>query len=79
MVIAFAFPSTNTLSSVKVMNWMGDPPTIDGFQVEHVEEPTDFSVSNPHLTITFTKQGLLKAVRLIKEGVVYPVHLDFAK
>ncbi|XP_023714691.1 alpha-mannosidase 2 [Cryptotermes secundus] len=70
----------NAMSHVKLLNFVGSAPRIEGFEyIEVVDEAKEFSIHNDHLSAAFSEQGLLKAVTLKDTGVTVPLHLDFAR
>ncbi|XP_069682276.1 alpha-mannosidase 2 isoform X2 [Periplaneta americana] len=70
----------NTMSRVKLLNFLGFPPRLEGFEyIETVEEAKEFSIHNDHMSVAFSEQGLLKAVTLKQSGITVPLHLDFAR
>jgi hypothetical protein len=68
------------MSRVKLLNFVGYTPEVEGFEYfEVVDEANEFSVNNDHLSAAFSEQGLLKAVTLKDSGVTVPLHLDFVR
>jgi hypothetical protein len=68
------------MSHVKLLNFVGYAPRIEGFEyIEVIDEAKEFSIHNDHLSVAFSEQGLLKAITLKDSGVTVPIHLDFAR
>ncbi|XP_066995337.2 alpha-mannosidase 2 [Anabrus simplex] len=73
-------PRTSALSHVRLLNYVGDLPGVEGFEkLEKSKDPKEFSIHNSHLAAAFSEQGLLKAITLKKSGLTVPVHLDFVR
>ncbi|KAJ9599827.1 hypothetical protein L9F63_009867, partial [Diploptera punctata] len=70
----------NSLSHVKLINFVGRTPRAEGFDdIEVMEEPKEFAIHNDHLSAAFSELGLLKAVTLKDSGVTVPLHMDFVR
>ncbi|KAJ8977950.1 hypothetical protein NQ317_008141 [Molorchus minor] len=76
-VLENELPSETVLAKVKIFNHYGDVQAPNGFIPDISPIPNEFTLQNSRVTASFSKIGLLKALKIRKTTV--PVHLDFAQ
>lgn len=70
-------PSETVFSTVTILNHYGEVKAPLGFHPEVSAGSKEFTLQNKRVTASFSKLGLLKALKV--NGKTVPVHLDFAK
>ncbi|KAJ8936612.1 hypothetical protein NQ314_012227 [Rhamnusium bicolor] len=70
-------PRETVFATVKIFNHYDEIQAPNGFDPEIFPSSSEFTLQNARVTASFSKVGLLKALKIRKTTI--PVHLDFAK
>lgn len=69
------------VASLKIFNGDGIAAELEGVRefIKVQDLPSEFSIHNEKLSVTFRPDGLMKAVTLKSTDFTVPVHLNFIK